>query len=350
MKRLCPPERKLGFTLVELLVVIAIIGVLVALLLPAVQAAREAARRAQCVSNLKNAALGCINYESSKKELPYGRKWDIWDTYTWTQLILPQIEQQAVYQLYWTLPNNKWAQVRPGPNGPAGIDDRMRQARHTQIPIYYCPSDIGPMPNEMDSLEWGFWRGNYRGCVGAGDMYGYRVEAADGQVAKEAWRGIFGVKKFEDFPVLPPQTQPRVRLKDIVDGSSNTVMLSEGVVPSVPGWGGAIGSTIYGNMGGALFSSHETPNSSIEDKPWGHCPQQVQDSEYRPLCIPVNQNPAEWARGAELGARVAARSNHAGGVNAAMGDASVRFVSDGVDTIVWRAAGTRDNEEAASLE
>jgi prepilin-type N-terminal cleavage/methylation domain-containing protein len=348
MKRLCPPGRQPGFTLVELLVVIAIIGVLVALLLPAVQAARESARRAQCVSNLKNCALACMNYESSKKELPYGRKYDLWDTYTWTQLILPHIEQAAVFQNYWTLPDYKWAQTRPGPNGPAGIDERMKQARHARIPLYYCPSDQSPTANEMDSPEWGFWRGNYRGCVGAGDMYGNRVEAADGVVAAEAWRGVFGVKKFEGA-FMPPKPQAGAGISQVEDGTSNTVMLSEGIVPTIPGWGGPIGSTIYGNMGGALYSNHQTPNVSIEDKPLGHCPQDVQDNEYTPLCITLNPAAQTWLPGGQA-ARVAARSKHPGGVNASMADASVRFVSDGVDSAVWRAVGTSGNGESVVLE
>src|SRR5688500_16636085 len=131
-----------GFTLVELLVVIAIIGILVALLLPAVQAAREAARRSTCINNIKNLSLACLTYESARNELPYGRKFDIWDAYTWTQLVLPHIEQQAVYDLYWTLPNPKYSHNRPAPSsyGPLADDPRMRQARHTQIPVFYCPS------------------------------------------------------------------------------------------------------------------------------------------------------------------------------------------------------------------
>src|SRR5579864_9370087 len=81
--------RREGFTLIELLVVITIIGILIGLLLPAINAARESARRATCANNLKQLAIGCLNFESAKKQLPYGRKYDIWDTFTWTELILP---------------------------------------------------------------------------------------------------------------------------------------------------------------------------------------------------------------------------------------------------------------------
>ncbi len=93
-----------GFTLVELLVVIAIIGILIALLLPAVQAARESARRLRCENSLRQLSLACMNYESANKMYPYGRKYDSWDTFTWTELILPQIEEKVVYSEYTYLP------------------------------------------------------------------------------------------------------------------------------------------------------------------------------------------------------------------------------------------------------
>src|SRR5712672_1786347 len=175
------PQFSRAFTLVLLLVVIAIIGILVALLLPAVQAAREAARRSTCINNIKNLSLACLNYESAKKELPYGRKYDVWDAYTWTELVLPNIEQQAVYDLYWTLPDSKYSNNRPAPSSysPLANAPRMRQARHSQIPVFYCPSGRAPAANEMNTLEYGFWRGTYFGCVGAGDMYGNRILISD---------------------------------------------------------------------------------------------------------------------------------------------------------------------------
>jgi prepilin-type N-terminal cleavage/methylation domain-containing protein/prepilin-type processing-associated H-X9-DG protein len=336
-----------GFTLVELLVVIAIIGILVALLLPAVQAAREAARRATCLNHIKNVGLAALEYESAKKELPYGRKFDWWDTYTWTELILPYVEQQAVYDLYWTLPDPVFKDVPPavGSNGPLANDSRMRQARHSQIPVYYCPSDKSPQANELNTDSYGFWRGSYRGCVGAGDMYGNRIVFADGPIPAGAWKGTFSVKSTGG--TSPPPLYSKVKLKDFADGTSSTLMFSEGLVPTVPGWGGAIGETIYGNMGGALFSAYTTPNSSIADGPTGPCPSDVGDTEYFAPCVSKSLNP--WGGPAGATAFAAARSAHPGGVNASMVDGSIRFVSDDVDTNAWRAAGTRQYADANTL-
>lgn len=338
------PRRKLGFTLVELLVVIAIIGILIALLLPAVQAAREAARRSQCTNNLKQLAIGCHNHADVYKELPYGRKYDIWDTYSWSGQVLPYIEQMNVYTGLYTLPQKGYTTAYPGPNGPIGNDARLRTSRHTPIATFRCPSDTDrPVENELNTNEYGFYRGNYRGCVGSGDMYGASVDATAGP-----WgRGVFGVRNGQSIDTgANPQTVG-CTFAEIQDGTSQTVMLSEGIVPRVSGWGGPIGSTLYGNMGGALFSGALTPNSSAADRPIGPCPKDNGDNEYKPPCTSLGGN-AWWAPCGQ-GAYVGPRSKHPGGVNVSMGDASTRFVSETVDLTVWRSACTRGNGEAVSL-
>jgi prepilin-type N-terminal cleavage/methylation domain-containing protein/prepilin-type processing-associated H-X9-DG protein len=338
-------RRRRGFTLVELLVVIAIIGILVALLLPAIQAARESARRSTCVNNLKQLSLGCANYESTKGFLPYARKYDIWDTYTWVQLILPQIEEQANYDNYWTLPQKPYAPVLNGPNGPIGNDARLRAARHTQLPLHYCPTALAPQPNEMHTTEFGFWRGSYRACVGSGDMYGLRVDPTTDP--EPLGKGAFGVKRRQGVDDTSRERTEEVKLSQIVDGTSKTIMLSEGIVPTVPGWGGAMGETIYGNMGGALFSAFNTPNSSAPDMVYGPCPDELNDSDYVAPCDRIAD--IQWWQPNAIRSHAAARSKHPGGVNVAMVDGSVTFVSDSVDLIVWRSAATRDVGETNSL-
>ncbi len=330
-----------GFTLVELLVVIAIIGVLVALLLPAVQAARESARRTQCMNNLRQLALGNVLYESNQGQLPYARKTDQWDAYTWTQLILPHIEQQQVYDLYWDINDEReWR--------PAGSNDsRKRQAREAQIPAYYCPSDGGPYGNELFSDTWGFWRGNYRGSTGSTDMYGAELDEIG--VAGPGCFQVVPKQRLHPDPRRPDSFPPTlfVRIGQITDGTSITMLLSEGMVPTIDVWGGPLGEIIYGNMGGALFTGWLTPNSSLPDSVIGPCPEDQGDTEYpNETCFRISGHPGAGREGGSR-AFAAARSRHPGGVNLAMADGSVNFAADDVDTVAWRAMATRDGEELA---
>ena len=336
-------NRRNGFTLVELLVVITIIGILIALLLPAVQAAREAARRMQCSNNLKQLAVACHNFEAANGVLPYGRKYDIWDAYTWSELILPYLEQQAVFDGYWTLPQTGFAWTSgtiAGPLGAGGDDARMRTSRQTIIGAFCCPSDITPVPNEFNTPAYGYYRYNYRGCAGSGDMYGSAVDATRGP-----WGGgIFSVKSGQSFDKTRLLGS---RIADITDGTSNTLMLSEGLVPGpTPDWGGVFGETIYGNMGGALFSATLTPNSTSPDYIIGYCPADRGDSQYVAPCYDLAHNLPGTPSAA--GAYAAARSAHSRGVNAAMADASVRFFSDDIDLSLWRGLGTRDGNETVA--
>src|SRR5690242_5150998 len=127
-----------GFTLVELLVVIAIIGVLVALLLPAVQAAREAARRSSCTNNLKNIALGLINYSDANKHFPIGvmAEGDPIEHWSWATLTLPYLEQQALYDRL-NVSKRRLADLFKA----AQTDPTQLMPVQTPLAIFRCPSD-----------------------------------------------------------------------------------------------------------------------------------------------------------------------------------------------------------------
>jgi len=335
--------RRSAFTLIELLVVIAIIAILIALLVPAVQKVREAAARTQCQNHLKQLALACHGYHDSKKELPYARRYDFWDTYSWGQLILPHIDQAQVYTGFYTILQTPFAATTPGPNGPIGNNAQLRAARHAVIPAFNCPSDGPPQANEISTNDYGFFRGNYRACVGTGDMYGGTAAGATGPFG----RGAFSVTSGQrDDPGAAVKTVG-VKFVQISDGTSNTILLSEGISPTVPGWGGPIGSWIYGNMGGALFTATLTPNSTSADRPIGPCPQNQGDTGYTAPCVSLGGN--AWFSQSAVGAHVAARSKHPGGVNVALADGTVRWITSSVNLNTWRAIGTRSGDESVEV-
>ena len=300
----------IGFTLVELLVVIAIIGILIGLLLPAINAARESGRRANCMNNIKQLGLAVHSFASNGADtLPFGRKYDIWDTYTWTELILPYMEYKSVYDGFWTLEGaGKYQTNYPGPNGPIGDDHRLRTARTAIIATFYCPSDItSPVGNELDTAEYGYYRSSYRGCTGSGDMYGNSTDSTGGP-----WGvGAFGVQPGQSADTAGSLAKAGVRINQIDDGLAHTLMFSEGLVSRVEnGWGGPIGEAMYGNMGGALFSASLAPNSTSPDRPIGPCPQDQGTSTYRAPCVSLGDS--GWWTPSGKGAFAGARSKHTG--------------------------------------
>jgi len=332
-----------GFTLVELLVVITIIGILMGLLLPAVQSAREAARQTECSNNMRQWALACTGYQEANSEMfPYARKYDIWDTYTWTQYVLPHCDQQNVYNNFITIDQIGYKEEINGPNGPIGDNSQLRAARESKFKYLFCPSDMGPVGNEMNSSSFGYWRSNYRGCTGTGDMYGEEAYGTPGPWGKGVFTVAHEQSPDSDSPILPARTAAgRIR-----DGLSNTLMISEGLVTMRPpdaGWGGPFGEWVYGNMGGSLFSAALTPNSSAPDQVHGTCPQQFSDSTYFAPCVSLGGN--QWWAPCGESAHAAARSMHPGGVNVAMADGSVHFKDNLINFFVWRALGTREGGE-----
>jgi len=193
-------DSRRGFTLVELLVVIAIIGVLIALLLPAVQQAREAARRMQCSNNLKQIGLGLHNYHDTHLGFPIGAVkhshfGDGWDPTIWSAFLLPYIEQKAVYdelKLEWAA--NNWE-----------FDRTANGIGATILDAFVCPSDPGPAKQQEFNAEMA--KSNYKGCVG-------NVLPGDNDYDKSSFTGMFG-------------TNFSRRMRDVTDGTSNTICVGE---------------------------------------------------------------------------------------------------------------------------
>ena len=358
-----------GFTLIELLVVIAIIGVLVGLLLPAVQKVREAANRMSCQNNLKQIALACHNYESTFGKYPYARavSWN-GDAFNWYHCILPYVEAQNVFNGFVypaTIdPKNIVAPGDPHAEGQEGWygDDpalngsqpqarrvSMYPGRHIALKTFACPSDGPPVTNEASSTEWARSRGNYRGCVGNGNMAGKLFNDGINPVnvgGVPVGQGYFNITQ-DDWSSLASSRAMAPSIQNTVakisDGTSNTLMIGEGIRAQLDsGWGGVMGEQTQFRMGANAFSTYTTPNSTVADVTAGEpCPSNngiggQGDAQYRAPCVVGPNEHASFA---------AARSKHSGGVNAAMGDGSVKFFSNSINVQTWQSLGTRGSGE-----
>jgi prepilin-type N-terminal cleavage/methylation domain-containing protein len=319
-------KRKSAFTLVELLVVIAIIGILVALLLPAIQAAREAARRAQCQSNIKNTALAVMNYEAARKILPKGMQFPTSLAATsaisynyvgfgpnWIISILPNLEEQPLYDsVDFKKPIDDFT-------GTVTTNKNYR-ARGTTIPVLLCPSDDnGRVLYQKASaapIEGNWARTNYAANAGRGDIWVGRNTGPDSPRWKGGcWRGVMG-----------PNVS--VKLKQITDGTSKTIMIGElraGLSP-----GDSRGTWALGHAGASLLAGYGAggddngPNvcnavGKEDDVVSDIC----DDASARAICMSCDSG--YWAQ-------ATARSVHPGGVFVAMCDGSVQFISDDIET------------------
>ena len=205
-----------GFTLVELLVVITIIGILIALLLPAVQAAREAARRAQCSNNLKQVGLGLLNYESTYHVFPPGGLYTITGGhgFSWWVRILPYIEQTAVYdQLDHTSYNTGWV----GGDAWGGNVHNRDLLRNVRFGFMFCPSS--PLPEFVltndDHAHGNIMSPTYAGVAGAWNH----------PTAKEK-NPVQGVNGWLSFGGVLPLHEA-VSIAAVTDGTTNTIMVAE---------------------------------------------------------------------------------------------------------------------------
>jgi prepilin-type N-terminal cleavage/methylation domain-containing protein/prepilin-type processing-associated H-X9-DG protein len=300
-------NQRRGFTLVELLVVIAIIGILIALLLPAVQAAREAARRSQCTNNLKQIGLGLHNFHDSKKRFPPGALSDTGDRFgtpEWAYFLyqaLPYLEQGAIHDKFTNFTIAKPWTVGPTDAGWAPLHDRP-------IATLICPSD-GRNPTKDVGAGTKIPASNYLGMFsGLNDL------ETDQDI--EVRRASF---------TLAPVDKGR-RMADFSDGLSNTVLVAEYLTGTSHDFRGAV---ITHRAGSQFLHATYTPNTTVPDNLLnfaGFC-----DADDN---LPHDNLPC--AGGAQDGNFASSRSRHPGGVNVLLGDGSVRFVSSSVKGTTWQ--------------
>jgi len=327
---ICPESaagRRAGFTLVELLVVIAILATLMALLLPAVQNARDSARRTQCANNMRQVAIALTAYAASEQAFPYGvldemstnvRKRDTWMQQSW-----PHLEQMTLYQQYigWT---GQWIM-----DTPPVIKDAV-------IGTFLCPAD----PKAP-----GFGGGGAYRSGGYGFQGNYVACATDGFIEVSRTHMGYQLIQLDGIFYGNSNTPPAA----IRDGLSNTLLVSEvkirgvgGGLPASPAdfgdwWGDGGGYWGGGQHASFGFSTMETPNSPVSDRTYA-C---KAAGANEPGCITVGDSYQKL---------ITARSHHITGVNVSLADTSTRFVSDSIAPVVWQGMATRAGGERVGLE
>lgn len=285
-----------GFTLVELLVVIAIIGVLIALLLPAVQQAREAARRMQCTNNLKQLGLAVHNYHDTFGALPAGwirpgnlANYPNNNYWGWGALILPFIEQNSLHDQI----NFNWEWVKSSSTGNPNSD-----LSTTAINGFQCPSDItGPKNGKENDNGTSNYLGNYGNKSLTGSEYGTSAD-----------RGIF-------------TRNSSVGLRDITDGTSNTVLFGEKTGQQIGG----------SNFRAGLWAGVRDNDDGSGRKPF--------------LCIGRGPGSAtDYINGVNgTNTWTLSVSLHPGGANVGMSDGSVRFLPETINLNAYRFMTQRDD-------
>lgn len=281
-----------GFTLIELLVVIAIIAVLIALLLPAVQQAREAARRSQCKNNLKQIGLAFHNYHDVAGRLP--ASFIAYNEWGWGTMILPHLDQSTVYQKLASTPGTSY----PGGTAAVGFSAHMESftppnALSTILPVYRCPSDTGSATVSLNDFYGSgsepYGRTNYLA------VWGSDAGANGGAPSNGA------LPWYTNWPDIPSRG-----FRDFTDGLSNSFLVGERRSP--------------GTVRGQIIGGNDVWAGPVDagDDVGGNC---------QPSCCLLNSTGSN--------AEQAYSSSHIGGAHFLMGDGAVRFISENIATATY---------------
>ena len=332
--------RRRAFTLIELLVVIAIIAILIALLLPAVQQAREAARRTQCKNNLKQIGLGLHNYHDVYNTLPIGgvgTQVGGWG-FSWYMRILPNIDHANVYSRI------NFSGVHPGwsccgdPIGQAN-GDVMRAA---SIPWAICPSS--PMLAKQNTGGGPTTVTQYHGISGATNGNGFTnatnglancCGCCGGQQAtgKIAGTGTLVIGRSVGF-------------KDMTDGTSNVMVVGEAsnfIWNADPAAGGTKTTWVNGAHGIMMGSPNVTTVEAAGATAMFERPFNLTTVRYSPNAPAIDNNVNWPGVGNNYGSNNPLSSAHTGGVQILMGDGSARFLSENIDMLTLRRLATRND-------